>query len=115
MLITFLFLMIMIVFIFTVWLIEHVIKTIDRSHVYGWGNYSKFKREFNKNNWKAFESEPNFLYDCENESRINKCVYEFEKKGMLINNPISFILCEIYIMKHHTKIFPVKNKNIVKW
>ena len=79
---------------------------------YGWGNYRTFKREFNKTEWRDKGTEYHLLND--NGGSVDT-TYKFEEKGMIINNPISYILCQIYVKKQYRKLVGSRKGNTVKW
>jgi hypothetical protein len=81
----------------------------------GWGSYKDFKREFHKINWRYKHDFPtsvfcNTYFDAEH-SQFHANIISFNSKGMKINNPISFILCKLYVKKYINKNFRQK----VKW
>ena len=94
------------------WLV-HLLESKKRTGLcsYGWGNYKKFKREFNKKEkwWSMGDS-----VLLSNGGSIRPFAYEFDNKMMIINNPISYILVEFYIYKYFEKI-SCRAKTKVKW
>lgn len=100
------------------WL-SHMTMTKDNCKVYGWGNYEKFVKEFNKYNWnnKGWNSsiplyEPSF-WDENNNSKLHANIIQFNKIGMLINNPIDLVRVKLFLRKYYKET--VYQKKLHKW
>jgi hypothetical protein len=80
------------------WL-AHISMTKDHSSKRGWGNYKKFKREFEKIEWKPLLLYSKSFANRDNDSEIHANIIKFNGVGMIINNPISLYLCKRYVKK----------------
>lgn len=94
----------------------HISMTKEDSKKYGWGNYKKFIREFNKYNWddKGWNigkpHNPSF-WDRENKCKLHADIIKFNDIGMVINNPI-----DLQRVKKHMKQYYIEKYNpIHKW
>lgn len=84
----------------------------------GWGNYKKFKKEFNKYEWDLDNTFTDSLFNYSQGGYLHASIYRFDNKGMIMIDPISYLLSVIYInkyiRKHRIKIVKIK-KEIIKW
>lgn len=90
--------------------IAHISMTIGdcKGGNWGWGNYWKFKREFRKLKWRKMDNyrslvsnnqELVHLYD----GYLHANIVKFRGIGMVINNPISYLLVTVFIRKEVRK------------
>lgn len=97
------------------WLV-HVSQVKDSSSVYGWGNYQKFIREFEKCEWDNEDGEYKYsMWDRERGAKFHASIIEFNNIGMIINNPIDYVRVDMYVKKFYKNKFGVKKKNIHTW
>lgn len=74
---------------------------------YGWAGYRTFKKEFAKTEWEYDASFKGALFEKGNKYGRHETRDEIfvgriilNGKGMIINNPISYVLCMIHVRKH---------------
>lgn len=79
------------------WL-THISMVKDHTDIYGYANYQKFKREFVKQKWNYIWRTG--LFNSNTNSKIHAGIIQFNGIGMIINNPVSYFLCMMYVKKH---------------
>lgn len=104
-----------VLWIIGVWFV-HISQTKDDSSTYGWGNYKKFIREFEKCNWDNEGGEWNYsMWDREKRSRYHAGIIQFNGIGMIINNPVDYVRVVMYTRKFYRNKFGMQKKNIHTW
>lgn len=101
---------------FVFWLI-HMFSTFSKDENWGFGNFAKFRKQFNeinnsKEKWQKDSSFNHYYsgrkntstYYSNNErncrSSIESFRYKFNDAYMVISNPFSFILVEIFLIRY---------------
>ena len=109
----------LIVLVFIDWL-THLSMTKESVTYAGWAGYRKFKKHFNEVDWEWDNNYKYSLFSMKyriNEYHANSII--FNNNGMLIHNPISYILVKMYVHRYIKKHFrPKKSKPKkikVKW
>lgn len=95
------------------WL-THIEMTKLSTERYGWASFEKFKQEFDKvENWKTDKVFTHSLFSIPyRQNQIHASVICFDYKGMLINNPFSYIFAVIYTQCYISKM---NKKKAIKW
>lgn len=113
--VTLIFILIIAIFALIINLIVHISMVISNTTYYGWSTYSKFKNEFNKHKWKHDSVNRYSLFDRQNGGYLHASVIKYRNKGMIIRDPISFVLTQFYIRKFIKIHVPITKGNVVKW
>ena len=89
----------------------HISMTKNYTLASGWGNYKKFKKYFEAIEWDYDESFKRSLFSSGTASEYHADILKFNGNGMIINNPISYLLVRVYVYKYIDKNFKTK----IKW
>lgn len=91
----------------------HRFNTINKTNVWGYGNFKQFKKEFNKIEWRYDSLFPSSFFCADPRgTEIHAGVIKFNNKGMVLT-PLAYIPVHIFLyrMKKRTK-FTKKYKNL---
>lgn len=97
----------------------HISQVRDYTRQSGWAGYKQFKREFDKADWghnKAF-SFSLFEKGTFNQTECHASIIQFDTRGMMIHNPFSYLLVQLYVFKYIRKHFKTKKpkRQKIKW
>ena len=81
---------------------------------YGVSNYKKFIEEFHKVEWEHQKLFTSSLFGKDRKDQFHANIIEFNGRGMIINNPISYLLVKLYVKKYIKNTFQIKRK-ISEW
>jgi hypothetical protein len=109
--------------VFFVWLIfsmiiwgVHISMIRNDGCAYGWATYSKFKREFNKYTWNFDYIFTDSLFNYPEGGYLHASIYRFNNKGMIMRDPVSYLLSALYIRNYIKRNYKIPNKkNVVEW
>ena len=88
------------VWLFVDWMV-HIDMVKDHCDTYGWAGFKKFKEHFDKTEWEYNSLWENSLFGKNyHEDRFHAHIIKFKRVGMMINNPISFLLAKIYLVEY---------------
>jgi len=85
----------------------------NSTNKYGVANYKKFLEEFNKVEWTLSEWFNGSLFS-ESNDKYHAQIIAFNGKGMIISNPISYLLVILYVKIYIKKNFE-DNRKINEW
>jgi hypothetical protein len=108
-----------IVVLFISFWFAHIIMVNDNTKVNGWGNYKKFKEQFNKVDWKYEDAWKWSLFSKgkwsweDGYSEIHASIFKFNGIGMKMWNPIDYLLATIYVHRYIRKNY-LKDR-VHKW
>lgn len=120
------FLFLFIAIILAVWL-AHVMMVRDEGIDYGWASYDRFKKEFNKVDWRYEEDFKRSLFGHEerltftNRDMYHAGVIKFNYKGMIMYDPISYFMSGLYVRSYikknglRRKKYKMKRNKIKEW
>lgn len=89
------------------WII-HISQTKCFSKHYGYGSFKDFRKQFQKYNWSNDNVFRYGLWDRENKCEFHASIVKFNDIGMILKNPIDWLLVRIFVFKY------VKNNFIEK-
>lgn len=92
-----------VVWLFVDWLV-HISMVKENCDTYGWAGFKKFREHFDKIEW-VYESrwENSLFGKVYSNDRFFAHVIKFNGVGMIINNPISFLLAKLYVQGYIQK------------
>ena len=99
----------------------HIPWAVHRSMVrennssYGKTDHKKFVEEFNKVEWIYKESFKDSLFSIDNKDQVHASIIEFNGKGMIINNPISYLKVRKHIENYIKENFNVVDDTVKEW
>lgn len=97
----------------------HISQVYEFTKQSGWAGYSKFKREFKKVDWGHKENFSNSLFEKEsyNSTEYHAGIIQFNRNGMMIHNPLSYLLVKVYVFRYIRKHFKIKKpkRQKIKW
>lgn len=84
------------------WL-THIDMTKGDSSKQGWANYKTFKEYFNRYEWEDSDIFKGSYWNRKLDCKYHASIIKFEGVGMLINNPINYLLVNNYVRKYPPK------------
>ncbi|QJI52423.1 hypothetical protein [Psychrobacillus phage Perkons] len=104
-----------IVFLSIDWIV-HIDMVKSETKQYGKAGYKKFIEEFEKVKWEQPEylSLPKSLFTPNHCDKYHANIILFNRKGMIINNPVSWLLVKKYVKKYLRDNFGNDN-NVKEW
>ena len=89
-----------VIWLFADWVI-HIDMVKENCDTYGWAGFKKFKEHFDKTEWEYDNRWENSLFGKSHyEDRFFASIIKFNRVGMIMNNPISFLLARIYVVEY---------------
>lgn len=91
--------LICLVFIQTIDWSVHLKMTREHCNSVGWASYKKFKNHYNKYKWGPMPYTADGYEDRTNSCKYFASIIRMNGKGMLIRDPISYMLVKRYVKK----------------
>jgi len=98
--------------------INHIAMVRHSKEQYGWASYRKFAEQFKKVDWIYKKERKGSLFSrTYGTDEFHASVIAFNNRGMIINNPISYLLVKRYVKKYikRNDLEKKKSRKIKEW